>query len=240
MINKKMFKSAFLITVIMLSVSGCSGGCSKQAEPVTSDSVVETQEPEESVESLEPTPSPTVVPTEEPVEEIPEQEENEEVVESEDSIESDESELGYEIIPMEDTTYYAIQNCNLRGGPGTDYEKVGSLSYAQEITVDGKVESGDKRWLVLKTSDGTTQMVSASLVSQTKPSTNTGSTGSTGNGNTGNTGNTQQPSGGNQPSGGGQQPPADNGFDPGSMGLPEWGQGGVGSGGGSGLNWTTD
>lgn len=220
MINKKMFKSAVIITAVMLSVSGCSGGCSKQAEPVIADSVVEETEPEESVESLEPTPSPTVEPTEEPVEEIPEQEENEEVVESEDSIESDESELGYEIIPMEDTTYYAIQNCNLRGGPGTDYEKVGSLSYAQEITVDGKVESGDKRWLVLKTSDGTTQMVSASLVSQTKPSTNTGSSGNgnTGNGNTGNTGNTQQPSGGNQPSGGGQQPPADDGFDPGFFG----------------------
>ena len=52
----------------MLSVSGCAGGCSKQAEPVIADATVETPEPEESIETKEPTPSPTVEPTEEPVE----------------------------------------------------------------------------------------------------------------------------------------------------------------------------
>lgn len=57
---------------------------------------------------------------------------------------------------------YATTTCNLRGGPGTTYDKVGSLSYAQEIVCNGKVEDGDKEWLVLKTEDGSTQMVSAS------------------------------------------------------------------------------
>lgn len=133
---------------------------------------------------------------------------------------------------MEDTTYYAIQNCNLRGGPGTDYEKVGSLSYAQEITVDGKVESGDKRWLVLKTSDGTTQMVSASLVSQTKPQPqqSSGNNGSTGQ--TGNTG--QQPQQPQQPSGGDGSGVGIG--ESGGMfsGLPEAGQGGLVD---SGYDW---
>ena len=66
MINKKMFKSAAVITAVMLSVSGCAGGCSKQAEPVIADSAAETPEPEESIESSEPIPSPTVESTEEP------------------------------------------------------------------------------------------------------------------------------------------------------------------------------
>lgn len=123
---------------------------------------------------------------------------------------------------MEDTKFYALQSCNLRGGPGTDYDKVGSLSYAQEIVCNGKVEDGDKEWLVLKTEDGSTQMVSAKLVSRTKPqpqqSTNTNNSG-------GNSSTTTQPpasNGGGQPSGGG---------DPGSApigggafsGLPESG-----------------
>jgi hypothetical protein len=51
-----------MITAVMLSVSGCAGGCSKQAEPVIADSTVETLAPEESIENTEPAPSPTVEP----------------------------------------------------------------------------------------------------------------------------------------------------------------------------------
>ncbi len=53
MTNKKLFKSALIITAVMLSVSGCAGGCSKQTDPVIADATVETPEPEESVESIE-------------------------------------------------------------------------------------------------------------------------------------------------------------------------------------------
>ena len=70
MANKKLFKSAVIITAVMLSVSGCAGGCSKQTEPVIADATVETPEPEESVESTEPTPSPTVEPAQENIEDI--------------------------------------------------------------------------------------------------------------------------------------------------------------------------
>lgn len=236
----------------MLSVSGCAGGCSKQAEPVIAESTEETPEPEESTpeessESLEPTPSPTVEPKESISEESFESEE--EIPSEEVEPEERESDLGYEIIPIDEVTMYATTNCNLRGGPGTQYDKVGSLSYAQEIVCNGKVEDGDKLWLVLKTDDGSTQMVSGSLVSTTKPQPqstggNTGS--STGNGGGGSSqqpsgGGNGQPSGGNgggsssQPSGGGEDVTG------GALsGLPEMGAGGVGSGEGPGLNWTTD
>ena len=225
MINKKLFKSAFIITAVMLSLSICAGGCSKQAEPVMADATVEEPEPEESIESPDPAPSPNVEPTKENIEDI----ENEEEVPSEEEAEPD---LGYTIIPMDEVTMYATTNCNLRGGPGTDYDKVGSLSYAQEIECNGKVIDGDKEWLVLKTEDGSTQMVSAKLVSRTKPQPQSNNSNNTG----GNSSTTQPPasnggSSGGQPSGG---------SDPGSVGFGEQGgmfsdlpvSGGAGSGSG--------
>jgi hypothetical protein len=258
MLNKKMFKSVVIIIAVMLSISGCAGGCSEQTEPVIADATVETPEPEESIESVEsteptPSPTPTVEPTQESIEDIvsSESEDNiasEENTINEEDIQSEEVEpdLGYTIIAIDEVTMYATTNANLRSGPGTDYDKVGSLAYAQEIVCNGKVEDGDKEWLVLKTEDGSIQMVSAKLVSRTKPQPQ-----SSGGSSSGGSSNTQQPSGGGQPSsggsgggnggsGGGTPPADDGGFDPGAVGLPEWGAGGVGSGGGTGLNWTTD
>ena len=256
MTNKKLFKSAVIITAVMLSVSGCAGGCSKQTDPVIADATVETPEPEESVESIEstePTPSPTVEPTQESIDDTISSEsedniESEENTINEENIQSEEVEpdLGYTIIAIDEVTMYATTNANLRSGPDTTYDIVGSLTYEQEITVNGKVEDGDKEWLVLKTEDGSTQMVSAKLVSRTKPQPQSSSGGSSSGGGS----STQQPSGEGQPSSGsgggnggsggsgGGQP--SGGGDPGSVGmgepggafsgLPEFGAGGQGSG----------
>ena len=226
MTNKKLFKSAVIITAVMLSVSGCAGGCSEQTEPVIADATVETPEPEESTESSEssePTPSPTVEPTQECIEDIVSSEsedniESEENTINEENIQSEEVEpdLGYTIIAIDEVTMYATTNANLRSGPDTTYDIVGSLTYAQEITVNGKVEDGDKEWLVLKTEDGSIQMVSAKLVSRTKPQPQSSSGSSGGSSTT----TTQQPSGGGQPSSGG------NGGSGG--GQPSGGEGSVG------------
>ncbi len=206
MTNKKMFKSAAVITAVMLSVSGCAGGCSEQTEPVIADATVETPEPEESIEPKEPTPSPTVEPTQESIDDTISSEsedniESEENTINEEDIQSKEVEpdLGYTIIAIDEVTMYATTNANLRSGPGTQYDIVGSLTYAQEIVCNGKVEDGDKEWLVLKTEDGSTQMVSAKLVSRTKPQPQSSGGGSGSNGST----TTQQPSGGSGSSGGG-------------------------------------
>lgn len=236
----------------MLSVSGCAGGCSKQAEPVIADATVETPEPEESIEPKEPTPSPTVEPTQESIDDIISSEsedniESEENTINEEDIQSKEVEpdLGYTIIAIDEVTMYATTNANLRSGPDTTYDKVGSLTYAQEIVCNGKVEDGDKEWLVLKTEDGSTQMVSAKLVSRTKPqpqsssgssssggTTTTPSSGgnggsSDGNGGSGGSGGGNGGSGGGQPSGGEDSVGFD---DPNGMfsGLPEFGAGGLG------------
>lgn len=226
MTNKKLFKSAVIITAVMLSVSGCAGGCSEQTEPVIADATVETPEPEESIESSEssePTPSPTVEPTEESIDDTisSESEDNiasEENTINEENIQSEEVEpdLGYTIIAIDEVTMYATTNANLRSGPDTTYDIVGSLTYAQEIVCNGKVADGDKEWLVLKTEDGSIQMVSAKLVSRTKPQPQSSSGSSGGSSTT----TTQQPSGGGQPSSGG------NGGSGG--GQPSGGEGSVG------------
>ena len=249
MTNKKLFKSAVIITAVMLSVSGCAGGCSKQTEPVIADATVETPEPEESTESTEPTPSPTVEPTQESIDDTISSEsedniESEENTINEEEIQSKEVEpdLGYTIIAIDEVTMYATTNANLRSGPDTTYDIVGSLTYAQEIVCNGKVEDGDKEWLVLKTEDGSTQMVSAKLVSRTKPQPQSSGGGSGSNGST----TTQQPSGGSGSSGGGTggsgggQPSGGEdsvGFDdPNGMfsDLPEVGAGGLED---SGYQW---
>ncbi len=237
MTNKKLFKSAVIITAVMLSVSGCAGGCSKQAEPVIADATVETPEPEESIESVEntePTPSPTVEPTQESIDDTISSEsedniESEENTINEEEIQSKEVEpdLGYTIIAIDEVTMYATTNANLRSGPDTTYDIVGSLSYAQEITVNGKVESDGKVWYVLKNEDKT-EMVSGSLLSTTKPQPKQ----------------TTPPSNENsQPSSGGQSSSSE---DPGSVGIGEPGGmfsdlpigGGPGSNGqGPELNW---
>ena len=248
MTNKKLFKSAVIITAVMLSVSGCAGGYSKQTEPVIADASVETPEPEESVESIEntePTPAPTVEPTQESIDDTISSEsenniESEENIINEENIQNEEVEpdLGYTIIAIDEVTMYATTNANLRSGPDTTYDIVGSLTYAQEIVCNGKVADGDKEWLVLKTEDGRIQMVSAKLVSRTKPQPQS-SGGSSSNGGTSST--TQQPSGGsgggNGGSGGGQPSGGEDslGFDdPNGMFSGMFEEGGLGD---SGYHW---
>ena len=237
MTNKKLFKSALIVTAVMLSVSGCAGGCSEQTEPVIADATAETPEPEESIESVEntePTPSPTVEPTQESIDDTISSEsednvESEENAINEEDIQNEEVEpdLSYTIIAIDEVTMYATTNANLRSGPDTTYDIVGSLSYAQEITVNGKVESDGKVWYVLKNEDKT-EMVSGSLLSTTKPQPKQ----------------TTPPSNENsQPSSGGQSSSSE---DPGSVGIGEPGGmfsdlpigGGPGSNGqGPELNW---
>lgn len=72
---------------------------------------------------------------------------------------------GIEIIEELDKDMYAIKNCNLRNGDGTNYEKIGSLEYLSRPHVTGKTANG---WYRIVWGDGEAY-VSASLLSDTKP-----------------------------------------------------------------------
>lgn len=87
----------------------------------------------------------------------------------------------FEIEPMDETTMYATQTCNVRSGPSTDHDVVSRLTTNQEVTVNGKVTADNgKPWYVLKTDDGSIQMVSGSLLSDAKVSTSSNKDTSTG------------------------------------------------------------
>lgn len=125
----------------------------------------------------------------------------EEVIANEnDKADTIEEGVEWEIIPMDDTVMYCVSGtANIRSGAGTQYDKIGSLSYGQEVVINGKVEDteGGKLWYVIK-SDDSIQMVSGSLLSTTKPVAQQGNNGNGGNnggagGNAGGSGQQQQP-----------------------------------------------
>lgn len=133
----------------MLSVSGCAGGCSKQAEPVIADATVETPEPEESIETKEPTPSPTVEPTEEPVEESSESEVD--TPETEEDTENTSESTGIEIVEELDLQMYVQTSANARSGDSTEFEVVTTFSVNTELHVTGRTAND---WYRIEQSEG--------------------------------------------------------------------------------------
>ena len=207
MTNKKLFKSAVIITAVMLSVSGCASGCSKQAEPVIADATVETPEPEESIESTEPTPSPTVEPTQESIDDTisSESEDNKEsevdTPETEENTENTSESTGIEIVEELDLQMYVQTSANARSGDGTNYDKVASIEKGAQLHVTGRTAND---WYRVEWGDGVVY-IAGSLLGDKAPST-------------------QQTSGGSSSGGGSNTtPPASNGqqtTQPSSDGTP--------------------
>nr|WP_300807834.1 SH3 domain-containing protein [uncultured Acetatifactor sp.] len=239
MTNKKLLKSAVIITAVMLSVSGCAGGCSEQTEPVIADATVETPEPEESIESVEntePTPSPTVEPTQESIDDTisSESEDNIEsevdTPETEENTENTSESTGIEMVEELDLQMYVQTSANARSGDSTDYEVVTTFSASTELHVTGRTAND---WYRVEWGDGVVY-IAGSLLGDKAPST-------------------QQTSGGSSSGGGSSTtPPASNGqqTQPSSditdeeiqKFLDEWSQdaGGTDTSTGSGTGWNHD
>ena len=170
----------------MLSVSGCAGGCSKQAEPVIADATVETPEPEESTESTEPTPSPTVEPTQESIDDTvsSESEDNKEsevdTPETEENTENTSESTGIEIVEELDLQMYVQTSANARSGDGTNYDKVASIEKGAQLHVTGRTSND---WYRVEWGDGVVY-IAGSLLGDKAPSTQQPSSGSSSGGGT--------------------------------------------------------
>jgi len=66
---------------------------------------------------------------------------------------------------------YAVSSVNVREGDNADTNKVGSLSFAQEVSVTG--QSIETKWYQIKLSDGTLAYVSNNYLSLTRPTRQT-------------------------------------------------------------------
>ena len=202
--NRKLFKSAIIITALTLSMCGCG----KQAEPVSAEPTetvseekqaesVESSESMESSESKEPTPSPAVEPTEKPVEESVESTENEEStseVEKSPEEESSEESTGIEIVEELDLQMYVQTSANARSGDSTDFEVVTTFSTNTQVHVTGKTAND---WFRVEQSEGDVY-ISGKLLGMEKAvvqqssgggsgQQSSGGNGGTGNGGSGNT-----------------------------------------------------
>lgn len=113
-------------------------------------------------------------------------------------------------------TVYATSSVNLRGGPSTEYDKVGSLSSGQSVTRVG-IGTGDySTWSQVQLADGSIVYVSSNYISTTKPvaqqstakpsgsTTQSSSSNTQTNGNKGQTSTPSNPSGGTSNNNGGE------------------------------------
>lgn len=67
--------------------------------------------------------------------------------------EPEEAKTEYTVLPIDTQTMYAQQSVNLRQGPSTEYDKVGSLSTNQSVTITGYAETASGKWYQLSTGE---------------------------------------------------------------------------------------
>lgn len=172
------------ITMLASTVTGCGG---KETSEVQGTEIVEAVVETEAV-----------VPETEVVEEATE----EIVVEDTETTEVEETEMAEEEVSFNVTdmsaTKYAKQSVNVRKGPSTDYEQIGSLSTNQKVTVTGQADTGWYR-IEYNGAEGyvsdkylSDQKVTASTSTNTNNASSTGSTASTQNQSTDTTTDTTQ------------------------------------------------
>ena len=101
----------------------------------------------------------------------------------------------YTVIPIDPVKLYATANVNMRDLPDVSGNKIGSLSYGEEVTATGTVKKFNGiacYWLEVRTSKGLTGFVNGGYLVEERPNTNTNSqtgnsqTSQSGNGQTGN------------------------------------------------------
>ena len=187
---KKNLFSILLVVVMTMALVACGSQSTNVSAPETTETVNEivensetVSEPEQATEVDEPESSEvTSEPeqaTEAPVDEVASTPDSEAVETTEAVQEPETSEPEFTFTEVT-ATKYAVQSVNVRSGPSTDFDKIGSLSTNQEITVNGVCDQTG--WFRFDL-NGTVAFVSNRYVSDEKvevapPASNNSGTGS--------------------------------------------------------------
>ena len=160
---------AFTMIISLLSLTACSNQATtsepeSQTETISTEAETEqiSTEPETETTSLE----------EETTETETEATKADEQLQSEAGQTTSE-ESNYTVTPMT-ATLYAQQAVNLRQGPGTNYDKTGSLSTNQSVEVTGYTDVASGKWYQLSNgSFVSSKYLSTDKVAVQAPTTNT-------------------------------------------------------------------
>lgn len=166
---------ALSMIIVLLSLTAC-GNQATTSEPETQTEIISTEPETETV----PETSLLEEETTEASQAIAEATKVDEQLQSEAGQTTSE-ESNYTVTPMT-ATLYAQQAVNLRQGPGTNYDKTGSLSTNQSVEVTGYTDVASGKWYQL--SNGS--FVSSKYLKDTQVSTSTTTKSSTNTNNTGN------------------------------------------------------
>lgn len=157
MMNRKLSMLAFGATMLLM-VSACGAEARQPDEPAPPPEVMQT-------EAVKPEPDP------EPLEDIAPMEGSGPVVEVEPTSEAEPEAEPEEIYTFDDCNeiVYATDTVNLRSGPSTDYEKVGSLKSGDSVVRTGIGIDQFENWSRIQLADGSEVYVNNNYISTTKP-----------------------------------------------------------------------
>lgn len=155
---KKTYFSILILSLLLACLTACGAQAKQPDEP----------EPAPQVDQTEPTqPEQPAEPEPEPIADIEPMAEAEPIA----AVEPEPEPAPENPLTFTDCseTVYAIDTVNLRSGPSTDYEKIGSLSASDSVTRTG-IGTGDfENWSRVTLSDGTEVYVNNGYISTTKP-----------------------------------------------------------------------
>lgn len=157
MMNKKLSMLALGVSMLLM-VSACGAEARQPDEPAPPPEVMQT-------EAVKPEPDP------EPLEDIAPMEGSGPVAEVEPASEAEPEAEPEEIYTFDDCNeiVYATDTVNLRSGPSTDYEKVGSLKSGDSVVRTGTGIDQFENWSRVVLSDGSEVYVNNNYISTTKP-----------------------------------------------------------------------
>ena len=155
--NKKLSMLALGVSMLLM-VSACGAEARQPDEPAPPPEVMQT-------EAVKPEPEP------EPLEDIAPMEGSGPVVEVEPASEAEPEPAPENILTFTDCNeiVYATDTVNLRSGPSTDYEKVGSLKSGDSVVRTGTGIDQFENWSRIQLADGSEVYVNNNYISTTKP-----------------------------------------------------------------------